>query len=125
MGKLKQRSKKRLDRAEKKATLMQEAERLIEELLDWGGENEASNLGEIEEEILTIREKFGREMLKGVLNDQASKRLVPGPSCPGCGQEMRYKGQKGKQVESLAGGLKVERGYYYCAGCAVGIFPPG
>lgn len=114
-----------MDRAEKKATLMREAERLIEELLDWEGENEAPNLGEIEEEILAIREKFGREMLKGVLNDQVLIQPVPGPSCAGCGQEMRYKGRKGKQVESLAGGLKVERGYYYCAGCAVGIFPPG
>jgi hypothetical protein len=36
--------RKRLDRAEKKAVLMQEAERLIEELLVWEGENEAPNL---------------------------------------------------------------------------------
>jgi DNA repair exonuclease SbcCD ATPase subunit len=122
---LKQRRKMKPDRAEKKAALMREAERLIEELLEWEEENEAPNLGEIEEEILAIRQELGQEMLKGVLSDQASIQPVPGPSCPGCGQEMRYKGRKGKQVESLAGGLKVERGYYYCAGCAVGIFPPG
>lgn len=114
-----------MDRAEKKAVLMQEAERLIEELLVWEGENEAPNLGEIEEEVIAIGGKFGREMLKGVLKDQASIQPVPGPSCRGCGQEMRYKGRKGKQMESLAGGLKIERGYYYCAGCEAGIFPPG
>lgn len=114
-----------MDRGEKKATLMREAERLIEELLDWEGENEAPNLGEIEEEVIAIREKFGGEMLKGVLKEQASIQSVPGPGCRGCGQEMRYKGRKGKQVESLAGGLKVERGYYYCRECEAGIFPPG
>jgi hypothetical protein len=123
--KSKRRRRMRLDRAEKKATLMREAERLIEELLDWEGQNEAPNLGEIEEEILVIREEFGQQMLKSVLSHQVSIQPVPGPSCPGCGQEMRYKGRKGKQVESLAGGLKVERGYYYCEGCRVGIFPPG
>ena len=114
-----------MDRVEKKSVLMREAERLIEELLDWEVENEAPNLGEIEEEILAVREKFGRELLKGVLNDHASIQPVPGPSCPGCGQEMRYKGRKGKEVESLAGGVKVERGYYYCTECKAGIFPPG
>ena len=114
-----------MDRAKKKAVLMREAERLIEELLDWERGNEAPNLGEIEEEILAIREQFGQQMLKGVLSDQVSIQPVPGPSCPGCGQEMRYKGRKSKQVESMAGGLQIERGYYYCAGCEAGIFPPG
>lgn len=110
---------------EKKAGLMREAERLIEELLEWEAKNAEPNLGEIEEEILVIREELGREMLKSVLRGQASVRPVPGPICQECGQEMRYKGLKGKQVESLAGGMKVERGHYYCKGCGVGIFPPG
>ena len=113
------------ERTEKKAALMREAERLIEEWLDWEEENEAPNLGEIEEEILAIRQELGQEMLKSVMSHQALKQPVPGPRCQGCGQEMRYKGQKGKQVESLAGGVKIERGYYYCEGCGVGIFPPG
>ena len=115
----------RQDREEKKAALMKEAERLIEELLEWEAKNEEPNLGEIEEEILTIREELGQEMLKSVLKGQGAVLPVPGPKCKGCGQEMRYKGLKGKQVESLAGGMKVKRGYYYCEGCGAGIFPPG
>lgn len=115
----------RQNRAEKKATLMREAERLIEELLEWEEKKEKPNLREIEEEILEIRAELGREMLKSVLNNQGSVRPVPGSECQRCGQEMRYKGQKGKQVESLAGGMKIERGYYYCAECEAGIFPPG
>jgi hypothetical protein len=113
------------ERQAKKAALMREAERLIEELLVWEAENEAPSLGEIEEEILVIRAELGREMLKSVVQGQGSVRPVPGPKCTACGQEMRYKGLKGKQVESLAGGMKVERGAYYCEGCCVGFFPPG
>lgn len=115
----------RQDRGERKAALMREAERLIEELLEWEAKNEEPNLGEIEEEILEIRAELGREMLKNVLKRQASVRSGPGANCKECGQEMRYKGLKGKQVESLAGGMEVKRGYYYCEGCGVGIFPPG
>jgi len=115
----------RQERGERKAALMREAERLIDELLDWEAKKEAPNLGEIEEEILVIRAELGREMLKSVLEGQVSGRPVPGPKCKACGQEMRYKGLKGKQVESLAGGMTVERGSYYCDGCGVGFFPPG
>jgi hypothetical protein len=113
------------ERREKKAGLMREAERLIEELLEWEAKHEGPSLGQIEEEILVIRAELGREMLKSVVQGQASVRPVPGPKCKGCGQEMRYKGLKSKQVESLAGGMTVERGAYYCDGCGVGLFPPG
>lgn len=113
------------ERAARKAALMRKAERLIEEMLEWEEENEGPSLGKIEEEILVLREEFGREMLKDVVKHQGLVRPVPGPKCEGCGQEMSYKGLKGKQVESLAGGMKIERGYYYCNQCGAGIFPPG
>ncbi len=100
----------RRSRVEKKAVLMREAERLIEELLEWEAQNEKSNLGEIEGEILEI----DREILKSVLRGQASNRPVP---CKECGKAMRYK--EGKQVKSF------ELGYFYCEGCGAGIYPPG
>ena len=112
-------------RAERKAVLMRKVEELIEELLEWEAENEGPSLGEIEEEVLAVRQKLGQELLGSVVKHQGSVRPVPGPSCEACGQEMRYKGLKGKQVESLAGEAKIERGYYYCPGCGAGIFPPG
>jgi len=50
---------------------------------------------------------------------------VMGPACPECGQEMRYKGQKLVEPQPWVGDVEIERGYYYCAGCNVGRFPPG
>jgi len=99
-------------RVEKKAVLMREAERLIEELLEGEAQNEKSSRGEMEGEILEI----GREILKSVLRGQASMRPVP---CKEGGKAMRYKGLKGKQVGSF------EWGYFYCEGCGAGIYPPG
>jgi len=37
----------------------------------------------------------------------------------------RRMGQPGRGDASRVGGLKVERGYYYCACCESGFFPPG
>lgn len=115
----------RQGREERKKELMRKLEQVVEELLEWEEGKEGPSLGEIEEEVLVLREKVGQEMVKNVVKHQGSVRPVPGPSCAGCGEEMRYKGLKGKQVESLAGGVRVERGYYYCPACEAGIFPPG
>jgi hypothetical protein len=48
-----------------------------------------------------------------------------GPCCPECGQEMRYKGQKRVEPQTWMGDVQIERGYYYCDQCKVGVFPPG
>ena len=64
-------------------------------------------------------------MAKLVLEEQGTKAQVPGPDCPRCGEEMRYKGQKRDRVESRIGALEIERGYYYCPECRTGLFPPG
>ncbi len=44
--------------------------------------------------------------------------------CQDCGAKLRYKGQKTKRVETLRGEVEVERGYYHCASCGRGYFPP-
>lgn len=108
-----------------KAELMKKAEELIEEMLDWQEKAGKANLGQIEEEILEIREKLGKEMLASILRHQEEGQTVPGPKCAECGEEMSYKGQKKKQVETMAGGVRLERTYYYCSSCKQGLFPPG
>ena len=113
------------DRAKRKAALMAKAEALIEAMLRWDEETEAPNLGQLETEILKLRQAFGEELLEDVVTNQEQVRPVPGPRCEQCGQEMSYKGQKGKEVVSLAGETRIERGYYYCRVCGSGFFPPG
>jgi len=112
-------------RQKQKADLMSKAEQLIDQLLDWESQTERPNLTQIEDIVLKLRKELGQEMAETLLEGQAERTLVPGPACPKCEKEMHYKGQRKKQVESRAGGLEVERGYYVCRACDETIFPPG
>lgn len=112
-------------RAELKAKLMKEAERAIDELLDWHVNTVEPNLGPVEAKVLELRQRLSEQMSQTVIEAQAAVRPVPGPRCKQCGAEMRYKGLKGLQVSSWVGDLQLDRGYYYCEGCRIGLFPPG
>lgn len=114
----------KLTRAQKRAKLQAASEALIERMLDWDELNERPKLTEIEDEVLAMRQQFGEEVAGVLLEGQASRQPVENPTCEQCGQAMRYKGQKRKDVESRLGGMAVERGYYYCTNCASGFFPP-
>jgi hypothetical protein len=113
-----------MTRSQKKAKLQAAAEALIEELLDWDEQNEKPNLTQIEDEVLELRRRFGQAMALTLVAGQEVRQPVEAPVCETCGQPMRYKGVKQKDVESRIGGLEVERSYYYCGKCASGHFPP-
>ena len=115
----------RRTREQMRAELQAEASEVIEELLEWEERAEAPNLSQIEEKVLQLRHRLGQKMVQTLLEGQGSKQLVEVPACPECGQPMRYKGQKESYVESRLGTLTVERGYYHCAPCDSGLFPPG
>ena len=119
------RKKQMKSRTERKANLMKMAEEEIEKLLDWMEERDAPNLTGIEKVILSIRKRIGEGMTREVIENQESVRPVPCPECPGCEKEMRYKGMKQKEISSMVGEVKLNRGYYYCDHCESGLFPPG
>lgn len=112
-------------REEKKARLLAKAEEMIEAYIEWGESHPKPKLTQIEDIILHLRKELGQEMAQMLLEEQEEKLPVPGPKCPQCGEEMRYKGQKDNQVESRVGLLEIERGYYHCPTCRGGLFPPG
>ena len=114
----------RSSRTQRKVRLMKQAESLIDELLDWSDNTAEPNLTQIEGVVLELRKRFSEEMAREVIEAQEAKRPVPGPICPQCGQEMRYKGQKKTEAQSWVGDLKIERGYYHCAECQESLFPP-
>lgn len=117
--------KDRRSKDEIKAELLADAERLIDEILEWDDRTDAPTLREIEREVLRLRRQFGQGITGAVIERQEQRRPVPGPSCPECGAEMQYKGMKETTVEGQVGGLEIERGHYYCAECRRGLFPPG
>lgn len=113
-----------MTRSQKKAKLQAAAEALIEGLLDWDEQNEKPNLTQIEDAVLELRRRFGQEVALTLVAGQVAGQPVEGSVCEQCGKPMRTKGEKTRSVESRVGGLKIERGYYYCGECASGHFPP-
>ena len=111
-------------REQKRAELRAEADRLIEEMLKWDEKTEAPTLSQIEDEVLQLREQFGRRLAEVVIEGQETVQLVEAPHCEKCGERMRYKGRKEIAPESRVGEIGIERGYYYCARCHNGLFPP-
>jgi len=112
-------------REQKKKRMVQAADAVIEAMLDWDAEHATPNLTQIEDEVLALRQQFGQALMGVVVGGQMAVQPATGVKCPHCGEEARFKGQKHKDVESRTGGLDIVRGYYYCARCRSGFFPPG
>lgn len=115
----------KLTSAQKEARLRKAADEMIAAFLAWDEENSAPTLTQIEDEILELRQRIGEEMLAVTLAGQALRQPTESAPCPECGAATRYKGEKGRAVESRVGGLELVRGHYYCACCKSGFFPPG
>jgi hypothetical protein len=106
------------------AAILAEAKGLIAELVAWERQAGAPKLSQMEEKVLVVRQQLGQRLLKAMIEDQEARQPTQAPPCPTCGGEMRYKGHKGSDIETRLGGIKVERGYYYCTACESGLFPP-
>ena len=70
---------------ERKAELMRQVEALIDEFVDWTDGTAEPNLTQIEEMVLELRERFGKELAREAIEAQEAKQPVPGPRCPQCG----------------------------------------
>jgi uncharacterized protein with PIN domain len=111
-------------RAQIEAELEKKAKEVIKELMDWDESHAEPDLTQIEDIVLELREKLGKEFAASLVNNQ--EKVEPAVErCKRCGQEMRNKGRKRKVVGSRVGEIDLERGYYYCPECGAGIFPPG
>jgi uncharacterized protein with PIN domain len=114
----------RRTREQMEAELTAEAQGMIKELMDWEQQAGAPNLTEMEDKILLLRQRLGQRLLTVVIKDQEARQPAEVPPCPQCRSTIRYKGQKETAIESRLGEVQVERGYYYCAHCQSGLFPP-
>jgi NMD protein affecting ribosome stability and mRNA decay len=109
-----------------KADLLAQAEQAIEQLIGWTDDTPQPTLAQIEEVVMRLHKQLSAQMAQAILQEQeATTQSVPGPSCPTCGREMRYKGNKAHPVESRVGTIQLQRAHYYCSYCQQGLFPPG
>jgi len=108
---------------ELKAQMMAEAEEAIDKLLAGADEKENLTLGDIERLVRTA----GQRVMKGFTQDlvEAEAEEERANTCPECGQKMRYKGRKARDLSTETGEVRLERAHYYCPECQKGVFPPG
>jgi uncharacterized protein with PIN domain len=114
----------RKSRAEIKAELVAKYEAMLEEMLSQGETKAGLTLTDIEDMALRTRAEVGEQVTAALLETQA-EQSIPGPRCPKCRQEMRYKGRKHRYLRTRSGEVEMERAYYYCPMCRQGHFPPG
>ena len=111
-------------RSEVKAELMQKAELLIDQLLDWEEQSAKPDLTQMEDVVLNLRKQLGEQMTLALVDQQEAKQPAE-VRCAQCRCRMRFKGLKAHAVESRVGGLPLSRGYYHGQTCQTGLFPPG
>jgi hypothetical protein len=114
----------RKSRAVVKAELMELVEKRIEEALQVGGKAGGMTFSEIEERVLAIREEVSVHLAAAMVSEQEKRQAGEVVGCPQCRAAMTYKDHHPLTVTSWVGVIEVERGYYHCAGCKRGFFPP-
>jgi len=76
-------------RAQIKGRLLQQAESVIDELMDWSDDTSQPSLTQIEDVVLKLRKRSSEAMAREMVEAQEAKQPAIGPACAKCGQEMR------------------------------------
>jgi transposase len=112
-----------LRQAERRAAMDDIAAEIMDEVTAWSEAHPGATWDELEKEVLKARQRFGERLMQRLVEEREEVHPVPGPRCPQCGQEMRYKGEKQRHIASSLGETQLKRGYYYCSKCKTGVFP--
>ena len=115
----------RLRDEELRARMMAEAEAAIDQMIASKRQPDEITLTEIEDLVRAAGQEVQARWTAELVRVSSQGQEVPGPTCSGCGQEMRYRGQKDRRVMTDTGEVQLRRGYYYCETCKRGSFPPG
>lgn len=79
-------------------------------------------LAEAEREVRATVQAVGARLLEGAVALGGTGRSGPWQPC-GCGGAARYRGERGRDVQTLVGWIRVRRAYYHCPGCRRGWCP--
>ena len=107
---------------ELEARLMAEAQAAIKRMLAERAKQESLTITEIERLARTVGQAMMQDISQELVAEESQRD--EGRDCPKCGQKMRDKGKKGRNIITETGTIWVARPYYYCEHCRAGIFPP-
>lgn len=82
---------------------------------------EGLDLEATENGLRAMGQRVGCGLLEKLLN--AGRRIARTDVVCGKGHRARFKGSRTKQLVTVVGALKLERGYYYCGECGEGVTP--
>ncbi len=102
-------------REQKKAQLMEKAEMLIDELVDWWESTPEATQEQVEEAALKAQEQIGLQFAGSLMEEE--DLLKANPHCENCDREMEYGGRRSEKVDTRLGVVEVERPYYRCPEC--------
>lgn len=100
------------------------AGQVYEELEAWCAAHPGYTLLELEEETAKLRQRLMGEMMSRLVGQRAAIEPAEGVRCPQCSEPMANKGKRKRTVRGPEGPIELERAYYYCSACKVGLFPP-
>lgn len=95
-----------------------------EELEAWCAAHPGYTLLELEEQAAKLRQRLMGEMMSRLVGQREAVAPAEGVKCPKCGEPMLNKGKRKRAVRGPEGPIELERAYYYCPACKVGLFPP-
>jgi hypothetical protein len=101
----------------------------LERFVAWDEAQPRCTFAEIEEQAIVMGQAVTQAMMRWAVAEEEAKvqrgQAPPEPGCEACEKRMRYGGRKKRRLESKAGRIEIERGYYHCETCGTGLFPPG
>ena len=112
---------------ELKAKLLAEAEAAIDKMLAKRSPANKITMREISQLAIESGQQVQAAVLQSLAKASESESTLQRqeePVCQRCGRRMGYKGKRTRQVVADGGETQVERDYYYCSRCKVGVFPP-
>ncbi|MCP4207561.1 MAG: hypothetical protein GY767_11005 [Shimia sp.] len=113
------------DQKDLKADLMAQVEASIEQLLAAQPPSDKITLNDMERLVSKAGSEIEAQVMQSLVERNEAAERSERAVCAECQQPMRHKGSQRRKVVTKSGEIEVNRPYYYCEQCQVGVFPPG
>ena len=113
-----------MDRTERIAAVVAEVGQIVQAGLEqlWEGAL-STDLGEIEQQVQQLLRQAGGCIVAGLGQAQVAGLEQAPPRCAQCAGRMRRVGLRPRYLVGLVGDTRLDRPYYHCRACRVGMAP--